>query len=37
MKITETKVSDFMKNFPRFVIPIYQRIYSSTDQQCWQL
>lgn len=36
MKATEAKLLDFLKKSPQFVIPIYQRIYSWTDQQCRQ-
>lgn len=37
MKAKETRVLDFMSNAPQFVIPIYQRNYSWTEQHCRQL
>ncbi len=37
MKATETKVLDFIKKSPQFVIPIYQRTYSWTERECRQL
>lgn len=37
MKATEAKLLDFLKKSPQFVIPIYQRTYSWTEQQCRQL
>lgn len=37
MKATETKLLDFLKKSPQFVIPIYQRTYSWTDKECRQL
>lgn len=37
MKAKETRVLDFINNAPQFVIPIYQRNYSWTEQQCRQL
>jgi len=32
MKATEAKLLDFLKKPPQFVIPIYQRTYSWTEQ-----
>ncbi len=37
MKATETKLLDFLKKSPQFIIPIYQRTYSWTEPQCRQL
>lgn len=37
MKATEAKLLDFLKKSPQFIIPIYQRTYSWTEQQCSQL
>lgn len=37
MKATETKLLKFLKEPKQFVIPIYQRTYSWTLQQCQQL
>lgn len=37
MKATEAKFLDFLKKSPQFVIPIYQRTYSWTERECWQL
>jgi hypothetical protein len=37
MKATEAKLLDFLKKSPQFVIPIYQRTYSWTEQECRQL
>ncbi|MFZ1828009.1 MAG: DUF262 domain-containing protein [Candidatus Competibacteraceae bacterium] len=37
MKATEAKLLDFLKKSPQFVIPIYQRTYSWTEKECWQL
>lgn len=37
MKATEAKLLDFLKKSPQFLIPIYQRTYSWTEQQCRQL
>lgn len=37
MKATEAKFLDFIKKSPQFVIPIYQRTYSWTEQECKQL
>ena len=37
MKATETKFLDFLKKSPQFVIPIYQRTYSWTKRECYQL
>ena len=34
MKATEAKLLDFLKKSPQFVIPIYQRTYSWTRQEC---
>ena len=37
MKATEAKFLDFIKKSPQFVIPIYQRTYSWTERECFQL
>ena len=37
MKATETRLLDFLKKSPQFVIPIYQRTYSWTERECRQL
>lgn len=37
MKATEAKLLKFLKNAPQFIIPIYQRNYSWTEEQCNQL
>lgn len=37
MKATEAKFLEFIKKSPQFVIPIYQRTYSWTENQCRQL
>lgn len=37
MKATESKLLDFLKKSPQFVVPIYQRTYSWTERQCSQL
>ncbi|PIR17237.1 MAG: hypothetical protein COV46_05065 [Deltaproteobacteria bacterium CG11_big_fil_rev_8_21_14_0_20_49_13] len=37
MKANETKLLDFLKKSPQFVVPIYQRTYSWTDKECRQL
>src|SRR6202171_3209113 len=37
VKATEAKLLDFLKKSPQFVIPIYQRTYSWTEQECRQL
>lgn len=37
MKANETRVLDLLNNASQFVIPIYQRNYSWTEQQCKQL
>jgi uncharacterized protein with ParB-like and HNH nuclease domain/predicted transport protein len=37
MKATEAKLLAFLKKSPQFVIPIYQRTYSWTERECWQL
>lgn len=37
MKAKETRILDFFSNAPQFLIPIYQRNYSWTEQQCRQL
>jgi uncharacterized protein with ParB-like and HNH nuclease domain/predicted transport protein len=37
MKATEAKLLKFLKNAPQLIIPIYQRNYSWTDEQCNQL
>lgn len=37
MKATEARLLDFLKKSPQFLIPIYQRTYSWTEQDCRQL
>ena len=37
MKATEAKLLGFLKQSPQFIIPIYQRTYSWTEEQCKQL
>ena len=37
MKAVETKLADFLKKSPQFVIPIYQRTYSWSEKECLQL
>jgi uncharacterized protein with ParB-like and HNH nuclease domain/predicted transport protein len=37
MKATEANLLEFIKKSPRFIIPIYQRIYSWTERECRQL
>jgi len=37
MKATEAKLLEFLKKSPQFVIPIYQRTYSWTEDECRQL
>jgi uncharacterized protein with ParB-like and HNH nuclease domain/predicted transport protein len=37
MKASETKLLDFIKKSPQFVIPIYQRTYSWAEKECRQL
>lgn len=37
MKATEAKLLEFLKKSTQFVIPIYQRTYSWSDEQCSQL
>jgi len=37
MKASEAKLLDFLKKSSQFVIPIYQRTYSWTEEQCRQL
>ena len=37
MKATEAKFLEFLRKSPQFVIPIYQRTYSWTEQECSQL
>ncbi|ELO0858015.1 TPA: DUF262 domain-containing protein [Citrobacter amalonaticus] len=37
MKATEARLLDFLKRSQQFVIPIYQRTYSWSEQQCRQL
>lgn len=37
MKATEANLLKFLKKSPQFVIPIYQRSYSWTEEQCRQL
>jgi len=37
MKATEAKLLAFLQKSPQFIIPIYQRTYSWTEQECRQL
>ncbi|KKR15352.1 MAG: hypothetical protein UT43_C0002G0009 [Parcubacteria group bacterium GW2011_GWC1_39_29] len=37
MKAVEAKLLGFLKKSPQFVIPIYQRIYSWSEEECLQL
>ena len=37
MKANEMHLLNFLKKSPQFIIPIYQRTYSWTESQCWQL
>ena len=37
MKATESKLLEFLKRSPQFVIPIYQRTYSWSERECKQL
>ena len=37
MKATEANLLKFLRKSPQFVIPIYQRNYSWTEEQCRQL
>lgn len=37
MRASEAQFMDFLKKSPQFVIPIYQRTYSWTDNECRQL
>ncbi|MCY4272717.1 MAG: DUF262 and DUF1524 domain-containing protein [bacterium] len=37
MKAKETKLLNFLKQSPQFVIPVYQRTYSWTKRECQQL
>ena len=37
MKATETNLLNFLKKSSQFIVPIYQRTYSWTESQCWQL
>ena len=37
MKAAEARLLDFLKKSPQFVIPIYQRTYSWTEQECQQI
>ncbi len=37
MKATEAKLLEFIKKSPQFIIPIYQRTYSWTEDECNQL
>lgn len=37
MKAVEAKLLDFLKKSPQFIIPIYQRNYSWTEKECFQL
>lgn len=37
MKATEAKLLVFLQKAPQFIIPIYQRTYSWTEDECRQL
>ena len=37
MRASETKLLDFLRQSPQFVIPVYQRTYSWTERECRQL
>ena len=37
MKANEAKLLDFLRKSPQFIVPIYQRTYSWTKQECQQL
>jgi uncharacterized protein with ParB-like and HNH nuclease domain len=37
MKATEANLLEFLKKSPQFLIPIYQRTYSWTERECYQL
>ena len=37
MIATAVKLLEFLKKSPQFIIPIYQRTYSWTEQECRQL
>jgi uncharacterized protein with ParB-like and HNH nuclease domain/predicted transport protein len=37
MKATETKLTEFLKGQKQFIVPIYQRPYRWTEEQCEQL
>ncbi len=37
MRAVETRLLDFLKMSPQFVIPVYQRTYSWTERECRQL
>ena len=37
MRATETKLLDFLRKAPQFIIPIYQRTYSWAEPECLQL
>ena len=37
MKATATRLLDFLRKSPQFIIPIYQRTYSWTEKECRQL
>lgn len=37
MKAVETKLLNFLKKSPQFVVPIYQRAYSWSEKECLQL
>ena len=37
MKASEAKLLTFLQKSPQFIIPIYQRTYSWTEQECQQL
>lgn len=37
MKAIETKLLNFLRKSPQFVIPVYQRTYSWTERECRQL
>lgn len=37
MQATDTRLIDFLRKSPQFVIPVYQRTYSWTERECRQL
>jgi len=37
MKAKEANFLQFLRSSPQFSIPIYQRTYSWTERECWQL